>query len=393
MKNIVLFAHGTHENRGCEAIVRGTAELLYNEFEDVDIKVGSYNRYIDEKVEVPYVKGYLDQRYVKTRFSLSWIRSIIQMHLLRDKLGFFEWLHKDVIKTLNKAEVALSVGGDNYCYSTPYSIYAVNRAIKRDTNAKLVLWGASIEPSAIDDEMRRNLDLHDALVVRESITYDALVKNGLGKKSYLYPDPAFTMDKEIVDLPEKWQKNNMIGLNISPLIMQYETNGGVVSNAASNLLKHILESTNHGISLIPHVENDIIPLRKLYDEFKDSGRVILVENNYTAPQLKYIISQCRMFIGARTHATIAAYSTAVPTLVIGYSVKAKGIAKDLFGNSEGLILPVQDLKDEKQLIEVFDNFKSHEKELKNHLENIMPEYKRKASESVKVISNLLSESK
>ena len=50
MKNIVLFAHGTHENRGCEAIVRGTAGLLHDEFENANISVGSYNKERDEKV-------------------------------------------------------------------------------------------------------------------------------------------------------------------------------------------------------------------------------------------------------------------------------------------------------------------------------------------------------
>ena len=45
-----------------------------------------------------------------------------------------------------------------------------------------------------------------------------------------------------------------------------------------------------------------------------------------------MISQCRLLIAARPHATIAAFSTAVPTLSIAYRVKAKGINRDLFGH-------------------------------------------------------------
>lgn len=63
-------------------------------------------------------------------------------------------------------------------------------------------------------------------------------------------------------------------------------------------------------------------------------------------ELKGIIAQCRFFIGARTHATIAAYSSGIPTLVVGYSVKARGIAKDLFGKEDGYVIPVQLLKHE-----------------------------------------------
>jgi colanic acid/amylovoran biosynthesis protein len=61
-----------------------------------------------------------------------------------------------------------------------------------------------------------------------------------------------------------------------------------------------------------------------------------------ATQLKYIISQCRFFIGARTHATIAAMSTGVPCTSIAYSVKARGINRDLFG-SEDMVLQTPDV--------------------------------------------------
>ena len=61
--------------------------------------------------------------------------------------------------------------------------------------------------------------------------------------------------------------------------------------------------------------------------YKSTGRVMLVQD-CNCEELKGYISRCRFFIGARTHATIAAYSSQVPTLVVGYSVKAKGIAKD-----------------------------------------------------------------
>ena len=62
-------------------------------------------------------------------------------------------------------------------------------------------------------------------------------------------------------------------------------------------------------------------------------------------ELKGCISRCRFLVAARTHASIAAYSTGVPTLVAGYSVKARGIARDLFGTEDGHVLPVQAMDD------------------------------------------------
>lgn len=44
----------------------------------------------------------------------------------------------------------------------------------------------------------------------------------------------------------------------------------------------------------------------------------------------------------------------MPTLVIGYSVKARGIARDLFGTEEGHLIPVQELASAQQLIDAYD---------------------------------------
>lgn len=64
----------------------------------------------------------------------------------------------------------------------------------------------------------------------------------------------------------------------------------------------------------------ILILKKLKDQFNDS-RISIIDKEYNCEQLKYIISRCRFFVGARTHATIAAYSSEIPTLVLGYSIK------------------------------------------------------------------------
>ena len=63
-----------------------------------------------------------------------------------------------------------------------------------------------------------------------------------------------------------------------------------------------------------------------------------------------------MFVGCRTHSTIAAYSTCVPTLVVGYSIKSRGIAKDLFGDYKDLVIPIEDLENGVDLVEKFIEF-------------------------------------
>lgn len=192
----------------------------------------------------------------------------------------------------------------------------------------------------------QDLKSFDLILARETLTVEALKKNGI-KKVELCADGAFTMNKEELPLPNGWQENNMIGFNYSPLV--YKRNKESVS-AAKKLLQHILDTTNFNICLVPHViingNNDYETLLDFYEEFKNSGRVILLPNDLNAIQYKGYIARMRMFIGARTHATIAAYSNFVPTLVLGYSIKSKGIAKDIF-DYERLVLGIKEISDAK----------------------------------------------
>ena len=79
-------------------------------------------------------------------------------------------------------------------------------------------------------------------------------------------------------------------------------------------------------------------------------------------------------IADRTHASIAAYSTCVPTLVVGYSVKAKGIAKDIFGTYDNYVLPVQQLSSPHELMKGFEWLMKNEDSIRRHLEEFMPGY-------------------
>jgi colanic acid/amylovoran biosynthesis protein len=65
----------------------------------------------------------------------------------------------------------------------------------------------------------------------------------------------------------------------------------------------------------------------------------LVSPEYNAAETKWIISQMALFAGARTHSTIAALSSGVPTLSFAYSIKAQGINRDIFGHTDYCMEP------------------------------------------------------
>lgn len=131
------------------------------------------------------------------------------------------------------------------------------------------------------------------------------------------------------------------------------------------------------IALIPHVvwegNDDRDPLRKLFEKYQYTNRVIMV-GDADAPTLKTIIRNCRFMVASRTHASIAGYSTSVPTLTLGYSVKSLGIARDLFGSAEHYVLPVSDIKNEDELSNAFTWLLEHEDGIRTHYKLKLGDY-------------------
>ena len=222
--------------------------------------------------------------------------------------------------------------------------------------------------------------------ILNGIDYD--VYNPATNKSLFVNYDADHLDKKAEN---KTQLQQMLGLNVSPMIVDNEKKPGITMENYSALIGHVLEHTDLSVALIPHVVwasgDDRKPIRQLYEQFRDSGRVLCIPDA-CAPRLKGYISRCRMFIGARTHATIAAYSSCVPTLVVGYSVKARGIAKDLFGSWENYVLPVQTLEKKEDLTEAFLWLQKQEEAIRSRLTAEMPGYRERAREAGKLIRRL-----
>ena len=390
MKKFFLYGHNGSGNHGCEAIVRSTCKILREEFEDVDIKLASGNTNEDREYGVNEVIGLIDEKNPVAKISLPYINAYLNLKLRKDGLEAEKLVYRKTFYNVDKDTIAFSIGGDNYCYPG-YERFTMLHNMLRERNVKTVLWGCSVEPSKINEFIKKDLINYDLIIARESLTYDALESIGANVK--LYPDPAFQLNKIEKDLPDNFIENNTVGINISPMIIRNEVNHGVTIKNYNKLIEYILENTDMNVSLIPHViwednNDDRIPSRELYEKFKATNRVSLLEDN-NCEILKGYISRCRFFIGARTHATIAAYSTNVPTLVIGYSVKAKGIATDIFGSYENYVLPVQSLSQENDLVDAFKWMQNREDEIRTHLFKFMPNYKAKSLKAADEVAKLI----
>lgn len=379
MKNYVMYGHGGAYNHGAEAIVKVTIEQLRN-LENREVVLSTHFKEQDEEFGIDAdIFCERNMKYVQMDKESS-------VKYLYDKE-----IYADLISHINSDTVALSVGGDNYCYDNWKKWMAIHDAVK-ECGAKDVLWSCSIEPDKMTEDMICHLKSFDLITARETCTYEALLARGCNNV-VLCADVAFLLETEETNVVNDFAESQYVAINVSPLIKRREMEEGIVIRNVVETIKDILATTDMKVLLVPHVlmsmDNDVSALREIKDSFCDEDRVVLVSNNLSVGQYKYLISKCRFGIFARTHASIAAYSSEVPAIVIGYSVKSKGIARDL-GVSD-YVVSVEDLRYEDQLLSLFKKLQKDEDSVNELLHTRHSMVKERALEGIHAIERIIKE--
>lgn len=401
-----LTGHNNFGNRGCEALVRSTVHLLRQRFPGASFMVPSVHVELDRRqwpdcaasgIEFvglpPMPAGYIHRERLVRRLPM----------LLRMKWPALE-PDAAVRAQLSACDAVLSVGGDNISLdyglaSLFYFTGIADAALALGRPA--ALWGASVGPfdrlPAVEHRMAEHLRRLSLITPRESHTETYLRGIGVTDNVVLVTDPAFVMAPEPVDTSSFWPDHGVqgvLGFNVSPLI-EARRGGSSVRHEAAAFIEEAT-SAGWGVLLVPHVapldgarvNNDETYLGELLQlTGSREGRVRAVPSGLNAPQLKHVISRCRCFIGARTHATIAALSTGVPTLSIAYSVKARGINRDLFGD-ERYVLETPQLA-ASTLRRGLDRLVADEGDIRSLLVERIPEWRQRAAAGVEALARLL----
>ena len=156
-----------------------------------------------------------------------------------------------------------------------------------------------------------------------------------GRDVFLSPDVAFALPYENKKESEKKEKLR-VGINLSgllwsggykhaklPLTVDYR-------EYCNRLIEKLVGEEQYEIHLITHVgrdgvfvaEGDDLVCKELHERFPQT---ILAEVFNTPMEVKTYISGMDVLIGARMHATIAAFSTYVATIPFSYSRKFEGL--------------------------------------------------------------------
>ena len=337
------------------------------------------------------------------RYSSGWIRE-----KLNQKLNCFAYRHlSDLSANLDSQDFALQIGGDHYTldYGKPLAFMAMDRYLKK-RGVPVFLWGVSVGPFEKNQSFKRTVMKHleglDGIFVREITSYHYLIENGLSNV-YLICDPAFLMKAKVPNHTMQFEiADNMIGINLSPMLAFYR---GLEAKDVSIeawieecvLLVKAMEKFDRPLLLIPHVESDNIGNddRFLLEQVQEkvlpniSVPIFITPKGLNAQEIKWVISCCKVFVGGRTHSTIAALSSEVPTLSIAYSRKALGINQDVFGHQKYCV-PVEELTTAK-LIEKISLLIDDEKEIRIMLKARLPDIRARADLAGKTLQRIVYE--
>lgn len=357
--NILITIRTMMYNRGSEAVLRGIVKIC---------RFWKPNSYITVSTgeEGEILKEVLDADRVIPRY---------------DAEGGISYL----LTAAKSADVILITGADNYDWPGGNPIMEeINKKLFCVLKGKIILYDCSLKKSNFIENTKQEMMRFSYVTARETITYNLLKRELPENKVKMYPDPAFIMPIEKCGLPMGFEQGKMVGINISNLILtgRFGADEEKILVSYQNLINYILSQTDYKIILIQHIVNngyDLEALGKLYHLYEKEKRVLLMKTELlNAMQIKYLISKLRFLVTARTHASIAAYSTCVPTLVVSYSIKSVGIAKDLFEDYERYVLPLDQMEDGTELQKKFEFIIHHEDEIREHLEKIIPSFKMRA---------------
>lgn len=408
----ILAGNGPYENRGCEAIVRGTVKILREQFKDprfISISHFQSEEQFREQCLKETDRGIVhlaSQRLSKMEVVRNFWKPEIwkgAFQYYRNQDAFNAWIYADMLPYLEEAAAVLSVGGDNYTldYGVPTLFTGLDDLILHH-GKPIVIWGASVGPFSALPDYERYMSAHlqgvTGIFARESATLKYLEEIGVTSNVYSVADPAFLLEPvKPVGIEEEMPiEDGAIGLNMSPLMAEYITEGNFDEwmKIAMKIISDVAETTEMPVYLIPHVtsphSDDYVFMKKAVSRIHGiNHNITLIPPKYNAAETKWIISQMAIFAGARTHSTIAALSSYIPTLSFSYSIKAQGINQDIFGHTD-YCMESKNLESDK-VVNQITSMLDQETSIRKELHERIPKVQKSALNAGSIFKQLIKE--
>lgn len=323
-------------NRGVEALAYSTLYLLNDFFEKRN-----------EKVEIFYIcDSYGNMRIAYPDKEIS-VNTILEIDLFNIPRVLYLLRTPTIMKSFMqyiKIDYILSIsGGDSFS-----DIYGVDRFKIIDNQHRLarlfhkpyMILPQTIGPFTNDKIKKKaikSIESSKFVLARDFKSYNYIIKNTKQKHIKEIIDMAFFMPYK---KREKGTNNIDVGISISDMLWISTLHKNIFElkcdyhKLTYQIIDYFLSIHNVTIYLTPHVisdrvntENDYLLSYDLCEEYNNE-RVRLSPFFLSPIMAKNFISKLDFFVGARMHATIAAFSSGVPVVPLSYSRKFTGLFND-----------------------------------------------------------------
>jgi polysaccharide pyruvyl transferase WcaK-like protein len=401
----ILAGNGSYDNRGCEAITKGTIKILRHHFDNPKFVV--LNLYSSEEQFKKQISEESDENILhKKTFIFNKSMPVRIFNKLRFSLQSqdrrIKTIYKEILPHLKESEAVLSLGGDNYSldYGKP-TIFTDLDNLVLSRRKPMIIWGASVGPfsklPSYEEYMKEHFKKITGIFARESLTVDYLANIGITKNVYRVADPAFLVDA--VEPPEdKFNKkipDGAIGINLSYLMANYAMAGDLNkwTNYCVKIVEKVIEETRRPIYLIPHVAglgpSDHYFCQKVLSLINvKQGEIVLIPDNLNFQETKWIINKMFVFLGSRTHSMISALSAGVPAVSLVYSMKGKGINRDFYGNDNFCI--EKDKMSPEVIAQKINELIKNQPALKKQIVSVLPKVRELAFDAGKYLKDIIA---
>lgn len=311
-----------------------------------------------------------------------------------------------VIKAYISADLIISTSGisfiDNFGMLKIYE-YSKYIQIPLLLNKKIIKFTQTIGPfESYYNKKMAYLSLNSIYKVfaRGRHTNEYLKSIGITKNVEVLPDIAVCMEsKENKKSRAILDSNNnfkLIGISPNIVIKRLDKSRQYIPKLIELSDQILSKHQNTKLLFIPHTiidsemgEDDLSICKIIVKNVADSERCIIADTlNYTPEEAKWLIGNCSFFIGSRFHALIAAVSSAVPSIAIGWHWKYKEMMEWL--NIADNVVQYWDLENS-NLFDMFETNFNNRQNLHNQLKNKLPGLKEKAYKAIDLINEELNE--
>jgi len=320
-----------HNNKGGPALALSLIDNLRLEFKNVKFYLSVPSHDGNLKLEEKWAKKY------KIEGVISAVGVKELLYINTDKRNKF-------LKFLKNVDLVIDLNALSYMDlpSLSYkknlirnlSIYTI-RGLSNQMNIPMIRWTQSYGPFSsflTKKIVQRDLSKQDNIFARGLGSLNNIKKICPKKRVFSFPDIAITLSKREGYYNQHLKNKKYITLSPSSVI--YGIDGDLHIENFRMIIRYILKN-NYEVVIVPHTlmstnpslnNCDLKVSEKILSQM-DTTHIHLVKDDLDVYNLKGIISQAELHIGARYHSVIASLSTAVPTIAFSWHEKYMDIMK------------------------------------------------------------------